>query len=41
MKLKKYAIMTASGATVITANNKKEAATKMGCKLKEIYRYDN
>lgn len=38
--MKKYAKMTSSGAVIVTAKNKKEAALKLNCKLKDVYLYN-
>lgn len=38
--MKKYAKMTISGAIVVTAKSKKEAAQKIGCSIKDVYRYN-
>ena len=38
-KVKKYAVMTSSGATVVTATSKKVAAQKLGVLVKDVYLY--
>lgn len=38
-KSKKYATMTASGATIVTAKSKKEAAAKLQVSVKDVYLY--
>ncbi|MHC1781033.1 MAG: hypothetical protein AB9922_12440 [Bacteroidales bacterium] len=38
-KTKKYATMTASGATVVNASSKKEAAEKLNVPVKSVYLY--
>lgn len=38
--MKKYATMTNSGASVVSAKNKKEAASKLKVKESHVYRYD-
>lgn len=38
--MKKYATMSNSGASIVTANNKKEAARKLDVKVHHVYRYD-
>jgi len=38
--MKKYATMTASGATIVTAKSKKEAATKLNVNIKDVYTYN-
>lgn len=38
--MKKYATMTSSGASVVSAKNKKEAAKKLNVKEYQVYRYD-
>lgn len=37
---RKYATMTESGAIVVHANSKKEAASKLNVPIRKIYRYD-
>ena len=39
--MKKYATMTGSGASIVSAKNKKEAAIKLNVKVSQVYRYDN
>jgi len=36
---KKYATMTSSGATIVTAKSKKEAAAKLQVSVKDVYLY--
>ena len=38
-KTKKYATMTASGATVVNATSKKQAAEKLQVSIKDVYLY--
>ena len=37
---KKFATMTNSGASVVEAKSKKEAAEKLKVKLSEVYKYN-
>lgn len=37
---KKYATMTASGATIVTAKSKKAAAEKLNVNIKDVYTYN-
>jgi len=39
METRKYAKMSISGAVVVTAKNKVEAAKKLCCKISEVYIY--
>lgn len=39
-KTKKYATMTSSGATIVTAKSKKEAAVKLNVNIKDVYTYN-
>ena len=39
--MKKYATMTGSGASVVTAKSKKEAAEKLNTNIENVYRYEN
>lgn len=38
--MKKYAITTSEGATIVYAHNKKEASVKLKAKLKDVYIYN-
>jgi hypothetical protein len=38
--IKKFATMTNSGATIVIAKSKKEAAEKLNVSIKKIYRYN-